>query len=193
MRGRKSVKAEKRKQILELAKKVFAKYGFAKTTMEDIADELGLTAAAFYYYFDSKDHLFKECVADELSKVVERIEEEIKNVSDPVEKLKRYIEVKIQAMKDVAGKLNMSKEILEEFKGEVSKLGLKDIASRENRIIEEIIRRGVEENKFRSVDVKRATFVINVIVKELISTEDRKKEIEEVIDILLRGIQKQSG
>lgn len=190
MRGRKSIKDEKRKKILDLSKKVFAKYGFFKTTMEDIADEIGFTAAAIYYYFDSKDHLFKECIVDELTKVIEKIEEETKNISNPVDKLRKYIDVKVSMMREAVRNLNMTKDVLEEMKGEVAKLGLKDLANREYKIIEEIIKQGIDSNVFRQTEIKKVAFVINAIVKELISTEDRKKDIEEVFDIILRGIKK---
>ncbi|MCS7212920.1 MAG: TetR/AcrR family transcriptional regulator [Candidatus Calescibacterium sp.] len=190
MRGRKSIKDEKRRKILELSKKVFAKYGFAKTTMEDIGSEIGFTAAAIYYYFESKDHLFKECIVDELTKVIDKIEQEIKAVNQPVEKLKKYIEIKVSMTRDVVKNLNMTKDVLEEMKGEVSKLGLKDLATREYKIIEEIMKQGMESNIFRTVEIKKVAFIINAIVKELISTEDRKKDIEDIFDIILRGIQK---
>lgn len=190
MRGRKSVKDEKRKKILELSKKVFAKYGFFKTTMEDIADEIGFTAAAIYYYFDSKDNLFKECIVSELTKVAEKIEEEVKNVSNPIDKLKKYIDVKVSMTRDAVRNLNMTRDVLEEMKGEVAKLGLKELANREYKVIEEIIKQGIDSNIFRQVEIRKVAFVINAVVKELISTEDRKKDIEDTFDIILRGIKK---
>lgn len=188
MRGRKSVKDEKRKKILELSKKVFAKYGFAKTTMEDIASEIGFTAAAIYYYFDSKDHLFRECVADEIMKIIDKIEEETKNIEHPIAKLKKYVDIKVSMTHEVARNLNMSREIMEEMKSEIAKLGLKDLVTRENRIIEDIITQGIKQNIFRQVDLRKAVFIINAIVKELISAEDRTKEAEEILDIILNGI-----
>lgn len=48
--------SEKRKvQILEAAAKVFARLGFERARVDDIAGEAGLSKGTLYWYFDSKD------------------------------------------------------------------------------------------------------------------------------------------
>lgn len=44
-------------QILDAAMAVFAREGFAKARMDDIAEEAGLSKGTLYLYFDSKDAL----------------------------------------------------------------------------------------------------------------------------------------
>lgn len=51
-------KAERRRQILAAAKRVFAAAGYHGTKMADVADAAGLSYGAVYWYFDSKDELF---------------------------------------------------------------------------------------------------------------------------------------
>lgn len=58
MSPRPDVRHERREQILEAATKVFAKFGFSKTRVEDIANESGLSKGALYLYFKSKDEIF---------------------------------------------------------------------------------------------------------------------------------------
>lgn len=61
---------EKRGKILEVAKRRFAHYGLAKTTMAEIAKDLAFSKALLYYYFPDKSSLFKaviEDIADELN------------------------------------------------------------------------------------------------------------------------------
>jgi AcrR family transcriptional regulator len=50
-------RAERIPQILHAARTVFSRNGFAATRMEDIALEAGLSKAALYLYFPSKDDL----------------------------------------------------------------------------------------------------------------------------------------
>lgn len=50
-------RAERIPQILQAALTVFARSGFAEARMEDIAQEAGLSKAAVYLYFPSKDEL----------------------------------------------------------------------------------------------------------------------------------------
>ena len=49
-------------EVLEAALDVFAVNGFAATRMDDIAKAAGLSKAAIYLYFPSKDDVFKALV-----------------------------------------------------------------------------------------------------------------------------------
>ena len=55
--------AERREQLLSVAKSLFAERGFQSTTMDDIAREAGFTKPILYQYFDSKTDLYREIVA----------------------------------------------------------------------------------------------------------------------------------
>jgi AcrR family transcriptional regulator len=52
-------RAERIPQILQAARAVFARSGFAQARMEEIAGEAGLSKAAIYLYFPSKDELIR--------------------------------------------------------------------------------------------------------------------------------------
>jgi AcrR family transcriptional regulator len=51
-------KEEARQRILSVAAKLFAEKGFRQTSMEEVAEKLGVSRAALYLYFDSKENLF---------------------------------------------------------------------------------------------------------------------------------------
>ena len=51
-----------REQIVEIAKRVFLKNGYAKTSMRDIAAGAGIGVSNIYNYFKSKDELFRHIV-----------------------------------------------------------------------------------------------------------------------------------
>jgi AcrR family transcriptional regulator len=53
-------KEQRRDDILAAAKRVFARKGYASTTIADIAKAAGLSYGSIYWYFDSKDALFHE-------------------------------------------------------------------------------------------------------------------------------------
>ncbi|KRN28755.1 TetR family transcriptional regulator [Lactobacillus selangorensis] len=55
-------KEEKRKKILDGARKVFIKKGFIDATMKDIIDEVGISRGGIYLYFQSLDEIFVEVV-----------------------------------------------------------------------------------------------------------------------------------
>ncbi|MDD5807365.1 MAG: TetR/AcrR family transcriptional regulator [Eggerthellales bacterium] len=49
-----------RDRIIDLAYSAFAKNGYSKTSLQSIANELGITRPALYYHFASKEDLFIE-------------------------------------------------------------------------------------------------------------------------------------
>ena len=53
---------ETRQRILDSALALFSEHGYDGTTLQQIADRLGVTKAALYYYFRSKDDLLAALV-----------------------------------------------------------------------------------------------------------------------------------
>ncbi|MGS2648627.1 TetR family transcriptional regulator [Streptosporangium sp. LJ11] len=60
-------------RILEAARVLFAARGYRATSMQAIADEVGITKAALYYHFDSKEEILRRLtipLLDELEAVL---------------------------------------------------------------------------------------------------------------------------
>lgn len=55
---------DRRAEILEAALRTFAEKGYAATTNADIARAAGVTPAALYYYFPSKEELFRAALSE---------------------------------------------------------------------------------------------------------------------------------
>jgi len=53
-------------EIYDAALKVFAEYGYKKTTLADIAEKLNMTGANLYRYFKSKQDLYEQSVSHAL-------------------------------------------------------------------------------------------------------------------------------
>jgi AcrR family transcriptional regulator len=64
--SREEKKAVTRARLVAAAATVFARLGFAGASLEDIADEAGLTKGAVYSNFESKDDLIKAVLRDRL-------------------------------------------------------------------------------------------------------------------------------
>lgn len=63
----------RREDIIGAAIRIFSRKGYHAATLQDIADELGLTRPAFYYYFKSKQEILEAIcyrTADETDAVV---------------------------------------------------------------------------------------------------------------------------
>ena len=71
----KATTADKRRQILDAAVRVFARQGFHATRVSDIADEAGVAYGLVYHYFRSKDEVLNELFVERWSLLLTAIEE----------------------------------------------------------------------------------------------------------------------
>jgi AcrR family transcriptional regulator len=72
----KAPRTDTRQRILEVAAHLFATRGFAGTSIRDISDELGVTKAALYYHFTSKEVLLEHVVAQAFMSVTAVVSEQ---------------------------------------------------------------------------------------------------------------------
>ncbi len=79
----------KKDEILKIASREFAKYGYNGVSMDTIAKKAGISKAAIYYHFKSKSSLFEEIVMPKVQKLIDEIYS-FEN-EDPKEELKHYI------------------------------------------------------------------------------------------------------
>ena len=65
--------------IIEAARKRFAHYGLTKTTMNEIAADIGMSKASLYYYFPDKENLFVAVIGQDFDEFVQTIDAVINN------------------------------------------------------------------------------------------------------------------
>ncbi len=75
-------RAGTRDEIVEAARRVLVRDGLPAATLEAVAKELGLTKAALYYYFRSKDELLFEVVYTSFAGHVQAIHDEVERAAD---------------------------------------------------------------------------------------------------------------
>lgn len=63
-----------RQRIQAVALELFTEQGYEKTSLREIAERLGVTKAALYYHFKSKDEIVSSFVDDRLRRMDELIE-----------------------------------------------------------------------------------------------------------------------
>jgi AcrR family transcriptional regulator len=55
-------RAERERQILDAAHRLFAQRGFGAVTMDDVAEQVGVTKPLLYNYWGNKERLFLACI-----------------------------------------------------------------------------------------------------------------------------------
>lgn len=87
---RKIVKNTKR-NILDVARNLFAEYTYLCVSMNDIANKLNITKPALYYYFKDKKELYKEILGRVFKELETEIFKAVNQVKDPKAKLYQLI------------------------------------------------------------------------------------------------------
>lgn len=64
MGGSRLSREDRRKQIKEVALKLFTDKGYAKTTMDEIVQECGISKGGMYHHFANKEEIFVELLKD---------------------------------------------------------------------------------------------------------------------------------
>ena len=75
--------------ILDATERALCEQGYADLTMQDIADETGMTTAAIHYHFDTKEELLNAFLDDLLARVEDQI---ACDASDPGERLAAFLD-----------------------------------------------------------------------------------------------------
>lgn len=92
--------------ILQAAQHRLGLYGYAKTTMKEIAEDISMSKAALYYYFEDKDAIFKAVIEKEQKEFSTQIENKIAVLNNPEEMLRAYIDQRMRYFKEF---MNLSK------------------------------------------------------------------------------------
>jgi AcrR family transcriptional regulator len=99
-------KEEFRRKVIISAGKIFSRYGFRKTTMDEIAKALKMGKSSIYYYFESKEEIFEAVVRWEANILRNELTTAIKSVDSPTDKMKNYVFVRMRSFEKLANYYN---------------------------------------------------------------------------------------
>lgn len=99
-------KEEYRKKIIHVAGQIFSRYGFRKTTMDEIAKALNMGKSSIYYYFKSKEAIFEAVALYEANVLRNKLTTAIKSVESPIDKMKEYIFVRMKSFENLSNYYN---------------------------------------------------------------------------------------
>ncbi len=81
---------EMKEQIIAAAREIFARFGYKKTTMDDIAASIYKAKSSIYHYFGSKEDIFKEVIEREAERIHHEITIAVRKKTTPTAKLTTY-------------------------------------------------------------------------------------------------------
>ena len=143
---------DKLQHILEAARKRFAHFGLLKTTMTEIASDIGMSKASLYYYFPDKEHLFAAVIGREMDSFIEKMNGIVDAPGDASDKLKMYNSEKLLSFQQLVNLGKFSSASYDSLKPAFSPLA-EDLIKRENKLIERILELGVKQKEFTIANI----------------------------------------
>ena len=159
--AKKNKNYEKYHKIIRAATKIFAKKGFFKAKVSDIAKEAQVADGTIYLYFENKDDILISLFEEQMQLVLENMRQQLSEEEDAVKKIERFAVTHlklIESNKNVAEiiqvELRQSTKFMKEYKNERFMEYLNLIAD----IIEEGQKQGVFNKAIIPDIAKRAFF-----------------------------------
>lgn len=189
-------KEEFRKKIIVSAGQIFSRYGFRKTTMDEIARALKMGKSSVYYYFESKEEIFEAVVRHEANILRNELTTSIKSVDSPVDKMRNYVFVRMKAFEKLSNYYNAifdknldHFEFIEQIR---EKYDREELA-----ILRLILYHGVRRKVFKVENTEYTALAIQTTLKGLEvplfwkkREHDIGKRLNAILDILFYGIMK---
>ena len=191
------VKEEVRTHIVGIARRIFTRNGFRKTTMEEIASTSKMGKSSIYYYFKSKEEIFRAVVEFEASMLKERLNRVIAKSSSPPERLKSYILFRLHHIRTVENFYSALNEEALSHMGFILEIR-KNFEIEEQQLVREILEDGMKQGTFQLSSSKIGAIAISTMMKGLelpllldeAHKTDREELMEDLIRVLLYGILK---
>jgi AcrR family transcriptional regulator len=92
--------AQRRRDLLDFSARTFAAQGYHTTSVASIVDGLGVGKGVFYWYFQSKDELLSEILADSLRSMRLAQRDAIAGEHDPARRIEQGIRATLHWLSD---------------------------------------------------------------------------------------------
>lgn len=148
-----------RNEILEITAQLFRKKGFTGTSMQDIANEVGILKGSIYYYFNSKNEIFQEVLNNGINPVLKRAEMIVAEELSPKEKLRKLLHYHMDYIMDHNCSLVLFFQEREKLPATQMEKYLEKRDRYEN-FFREVFKEGIEQGELPDVNVTLTVFAL---------------------------------
>lgn len=156
----------KKELILQTARELLAKNGFAKTTLEDIANALGMKKSSLYYYYSNKDSLFEDVMELEEKSFCLVLKDALSKSGTAIDKIISYEKAKFEYIREKLKLHELTTNIILELKGKLFE-HIKSIQKKETEMLKQILDDSVKKNEIKRCDTKMVAELILTLSEAL--------------------------
>ncbi len=136
-----------RDQIVEAARECFAHYGYGKTTVSDLAREIGFSKAYIYRFFESKQAIGEAICGECVGGLFDQVHEAVDQGEDATDKLRRFARTATTATVELLFNDRKLYEIAVHASSENWEV-VRAYTERLQGLLEEILKEGREKGEF---------------------------------------------
>ena len=146
-------KAARPQEILEAALGVFAEKGFARTRMEDIARQAGVTKGTIYLYFENKEAVFRSLIRSSIGDALGQVMAQIARFEGSSADLLRMALAAIGRFVLTSDRVVLPKIMIAESSAfpEMVRFYRTEIIDKGLGTLSHVVQRGIERGEFRSL------------------------------------------
>ncbi len=186
-----------RNAILKSARDLFSRFGYRKTTMEDIAQALRKGKSSLYYYFKNKEEIFQAVIELESELLERRLRDVVASEYSPRQKFHDYVIVRMETLRELT---NYQRAMRDEAYGDYHFLD--DIRERSDTAEQEMLRAIMEEgsasDEFDIKNLRLASIGISTALRGLElplfrgieNFDDFRLQLDNILNIIFFGILK---
>ena len=151
-------RADKREAVLRAAVRMFNAHGFHATSLDDVAESLGISKPTIYHYLGNKEQVLIECVTRGLEPLRSAAEQARAQAGSGLERLRRFLIDYARTNMDDFGRcmVRTGDELL-------SPASAASIRARKREIdatLRALIAEGIADGSIAPVDVKMSAFAL---------------------------------
>ena len=187
-----------RDKIVSVATKLFSRFGFHKTSMDEIAKIARKAKGSLYYHFASKEDLFREVVLQEIQTIKNGLLTVLYNQElTPPEKIKTYLSKRLSF---IANAVNYQSTLTVDFIEHYDFIEdiKQDYLKWDGSNIKKVFAEGIEQQYFEktdNLDVLISVFMLVIKGLEVPLFEQKKYQellphFDSMLNIMIKGISK---
>ena len=184
--------------LLDATERLLARYGYKKTTMDDVAREAGIGKGSIYLYFPSKEELALSSIDRIVDRLLERLRKIARSQDSPAQRLRDMLLTRILFRFDSVHDYSQSLDDL------LASLRSAYLARRqryfdaEAEVLAAVLREGRDAHMFTCEDVLATAHTLllatNALLPSGLSARElgKRKDVQEkaarIADLLLNGL-----
>jgi AcrR family transcriptional regulator len=187
-----------KRNLIEIARQLFAKKGVDGTTMNEIAEASGYGRRTLYTYFKNKKDIYKAVIGSELEKLYASLEDVIRRDLPANDKLMIFTFSRLNVIKEV---VTRNGTLRADFFRDIWLVEnvRKEFDKKEIHYLESILDDGVKSEIFSVADIPRTAEILHFALKGLEVPVirgvlnlrlDRQEDREIVYNLIFEGLNK---